>query len=126
MARLLAQARFIVGALALMLAVAVATPAQAQQPSSVNPTASSVKEEQLLQELNRISGRCTLPDQKACLIEQPAGRDWRAFHQETLPMIGAIAILGMLLLLVLFYLFRGMVKIEAGRTGRTIVRFNAF
>jgi formate dehydrogenase subunit gamma len=126
MARFLAQARFIVGALMLVLAVAVATPAQAQQPSSVNPTASAVKEDQLMRELNRISGRCTLPDQKACLIEQPAGRDWRQFHQETLPMIGAIAILGMLIVLVLFYLIRGMVKIEAGRTGRTVVRFNAF
>jgi formate dehydrogenase subunit gamma len=126
MARVLAQARFIIGALALMFVVVIATPAQAQQPSSVNPTASSVKEEQLLRELNRISGRCTLPDQKACTIEQPAGRDWRAFHQETLPMIGAIAIVGMLVLLVVFYLIRGMVRIEAGRSGRTIVRFNAF
>jgi formate dehydrogenase subunit gamma len=126
MARLLAQARFIVGAWALVLAIAVATPAQAQQPSSVNPTASSVKEEQLLQQLNQISGRCTLPDQKACTIEQPAGRDWRQFHQGTLPMIGAIAILGMLVLLVVFYLIRGMVKIESGRSGRTIVRFNGF
>jgi formate dehydrogenase subunit gamma len=32
----------------------------------------------------------------------------------------------MLALLVLFYLIRGMVKLEAGRSGRTIVRFNAF
>jgi formate dehydrogenase subunit gamma len=126
MARFLAQARFIVGAVALIFAVAVATPAAAQQPSSVNPTASAVKEEQLLRELDRISGRCTLPDQKACLIEQPAGRDWRQFHQQTLPMIGAIAILGMLVLLVIFYLVRGMVKIDSGRSGRTIVRFNAF
>ena len=47
-------------------------------------------------ELDRIPGRCTLPDQKACTIEQPAGRDWRHFHQVTLPWIGAIAILGML------------------------------
>ena len=44
----------------------------------------------------------------------------------TLPWIGAIAILGMLALLVIFYLIRGMVQIEAGRSGRTIVRFNAF
>jgi formate dehydrogenase subunit gamma len=129
MAGWLAQARFIAGALALALVVAVAMPAGAQQrnpDNSVNPTASAVSEAQLLQELNRISGRCTLPDQKACTIEQPAGRDWREFHQRTLPMIGAIAILGMLALLVLFYLFRGMVKIENGRSGRTIVRFNAF
>ena len=65
-------------------------------------------------ELDRIAGRSTLPDQKACTIEQPAGRDWRQFHQVTLPWIGAIAILGMLALLVVFYLVRGMVRIEAG------------
>jgi formate dehydrogenase subunit gamma len=57
---------------------------------------------------------------------QPAGRSWREFHQVTLPWVGAIAILGMLAVLVVFYLMRGMVKIEAGRSGRTIVRFTAF
>jgi len=125
MAKWLAQARFIVGALALMFVVAVAAPASAQQPSSVNPTASSVKEDQLFTEMNRISGRCSIPDQKACTIEQPAGRSWREFHQQILPWVGAIAILGMLALLVVFYLMRGMVKIESGRSGRLIVRFNA-
>ena len=129
MAKLLAHARFIIGALALALVVAVASPVGAQQrnpDNSVNPTASAVKEDQLLQQLNRISGRCTLPDQKACTLEQPAGREWREFHQKTLPIIGGIAIAGMLIVLVLFYLIRGMVKIENGRSGRTIVRFNAF
>jgi len=48
LAKWLAQARFIVGALALMFVVAVAIPALAQQPSSVNPTASSVKETSFL------------------------------------------------------------------------------
>src|ERR1700746_4079117 len=127
MAMLVSRIRFIVGAMVLALIVAVAAPAGAQQrnpDSSVNPTASSVKEDQLLNELNRISGRCTIPDQKACTIEHPAGRDWRHFHQVTLRWIGAIAILGMLVLLVVFYLARGMVRIESGRSGRTIVRFN--
>jgi formate dehydrogenase subunit gamma len=119
-----------VGVLVLLAAVVMAIPASAQQPKnpdgSVNPTASSVREEQLFKEMNRISGRCTLPDQKACTLEQPAGRDWRRFHQVTLPWIGAIAVLGMLAVLVLFYLIRGMVRIEHGRSGRTIVRFNSF
>ena len=126
MAKWLAHARFVIGALALMLVVAVAAPASAQQPSSVNPTASSVNEDKLLGELNRISGRCTIPDQKACTIEQPAGRSWREFQEKTLPWVGAVAILGILALLVIFYLMRGMVKIENGRSGRLIVRFNAF
>ena len=129
MTKLTARVRFIIGALALALVVAIAAPASAQQrnpDSSVNPTASSVKEDQLFQELSRISGRCTIPDQKACTIEQPAGRDWRHFHEVTLRWIGAIAILGMLALLVLFYLSRGMMRIEGGRSGRVLVRFSSF
>jgi formate dehydrogenase subunit gamma len=126
MARLLAQARFIIGAFALAFILAVAAPALAQQPTSVNPTASSVKEEQLLKGLKIISGRGTIPDTKSYNLEQPAGRDWRQFHNVTLRWIGAIAILGMLILLVVFYLVRGQVKLESGFSGRRIVRFNAF
>src|SRR5262245_38095835 len=82
MPTLLTRMRLVIGAVALAFIVACAAPVSAQQrnpDNSVNPTASSVKEDQLLNELNRISGRCTLPDQKACTIEQPAGRDWRHF-----------------------------------------------
>jgi len=129
MPKLSARLRFIVGAMALALIVVVAAPVTAQQrnpDSSVNPTASSVREDQLLNELDRISGRCTIPDQKACTIEQPAGRDWRHFHEVTLRWIGAISILGMLALLVIFYLVRGMVRLESGRSGRVLVRFSVF
>jgi formate dehydrogenase subunit gamma len=129
MAGLLAYARFIICTLALVTAVAIASPAGAQSrnpDNSVNPTASSVREDQLLQELQRVQGRISIPDQRAATLIQPAGRSWREFHEGTLPLIGAIAILGMLVVLVVFYLVRGMVKIEAGRSGRTVVRFTAF
>ena len=129
MAMLISRIRFIVGAMALALIVVVAAPASAQQrnpDSSVNPTASSVKEEQLLQELQRIQGRGTIPDTRSYVIEQPAGRDWRHFHEVTLRWIGAISIIGMLAILVVFYLVRGMVRIESGRSGRVLVRFSAF
>lgn len=124
MAGWLARGRLLIGALALALAVGMAAPASAEQPSSVNPTASSVKEQQLLGELDRISGRCSIPDQKACTLVQPAGQSWRSFHEGTLRWVGGIAVLGMLAALVVFYLTRGMVKIEAGRSGRRVVRFN--
>jgi len=126
MTAFLSRIRLVVGALALLAVVAAAIPAAAQQPTQVNPTASAVQEQQLLSKLRQIDGRCTLPDQKACLLEQPKGRDWRRFSQVTLPWIGAITIIGMLGVLVLFYLFRGMVRIESGRSGRTLVRFSAF
>jgi formate dehydrogenase subunit gamma len=126
MAALSRHIRFIAGALALVIMVAIAVPALAQQPSSVNPTADAVKEQQLLQQLKVIQGRGTIPDVKSYVIEQPAGRDWRQFHGVTLRWIGGIAILGTLAALVIFYLWRGMVKIQSGRSGRTIVRFNVF
>jgi formate dehydrogenase subunit gamma len=134
MARLLAQARFIIGALALALILAVAPLAHAQQPTvanptGVNPTAASVKEQQLLNALGNgdaIHGRVSIPDQKSANLIHPAGRDWRHFHEVTLRWIGAIAILGMLVILVVFYLVRGQVKLETGYSGRRIVRFNGF
>lgn len=126
MTKLIVRIRFAVGALALLFVLAAALPGLAQQPSSVNPTADAVKEQQLLNELNRISGRGTIPDTKSYVIEQPAGRDWREFHNVTLRWIGGICIIGMLIVLVIFYLWRGMVRIESGRSGRVLVRFNAF
>jgi formate dehydrogenase subunit gamma len=126
MATLSGKIRFIAVALAFAFMTVIHVPAMAQQPSSVNPTADSVKEQQLLQQLKIIQGRGTIPDVKSYVIEQPAGRDWREFHGVTLRWIGGIAILGMLAVLVIFYLVRGMVKLQSGRSGRTIVRFNAF
>ena len=122
---MLARIRIIFGALALVGLMALAVPAGAQQSTAVNPTASSVKEQQLLQQLQRVEGRITIPDEKASVLIQPEGRDWRRFHNVTLRWIGAIVILGMLVVLVVFYLWRGMVRIEGGRSGRTIVRFTA-
>src|SRR6059058_6456341 len=107
--------RLALGACALLLVI-MAAPASAQQ---VNPTASSVKEQQLLQELNRIQGRVSIPDARSGVLEQPAGRDWRNFRDVTLRWVGGIAILGMLAVLVIFYLSRGMVRLESGRSGRT-------
>ena len=115
--------RLVLGAGAFLLIGAISVPSTAQQ---VNPTASSVKEQQLLQELNRIQGRVSIPDQRSGVLEQPAGRDWREFRNVTLRWIGGIAILGMLAALVIFYLSRGMVRLESGRSGRSIVRFTAF
>ena len=126
MAGLVAKLRIILGAFALLGLVALVQPAAAQQPSSVNPTASSVTEQQLLDKFKEVRGLGTIPDVKSYTIEHPAGRDWRQFHEVTLRWIGAVVILGMLALLVVFYLSRGMVRLESGRSGVTIVRFNAF
>ena len=123
---LIARIPLILGALMLALVFAVAPFAHAQQPASVDPDARAVHEQQLLKQESKIQGRGTIPDVKSYTIEQPAGRDWRQFHQVTLHWIGGIAVIGMLVLLIAFYLIRGMVRIESGRSGRTLVRFSAF
>jgi len=111
-------------AMAFLAVAAIGYPA-ATQAQSVNPTKSAVSEQQLLQQFKTIRGLGSIPDTKSYTLEQPAGRDWRHFHEVTLRWISGIAILGMLTLLIIFYLWRGMVRIESGRSGRTIVRFNA-
>jgi formate dehydrogenase subunit gamma len=128
MVKITSRIRIMLGAIVLALMFAFAgtlapRPAWAQQ---TDPQASAVHEQQLLDQLKSIKGRGTIPDTKSYVIEHPAGRDWRAFHNVTLRWVGGIAILGMLALLIVFYLWRGMVRIESGRSGRNIVRFNVF
>lgn len=125
MAKIFAAMRLIAGALALAFAVAAATPAAAQQPNSVNPTAAAVKEQQLMQQLKTIQGRGTIPDVKSYVLEHPAGREWREFHNVTLKWIGAISIVGMLLILVVFYLWRGSMRVKSGNSGISVLRFDA-
>ena len=112
MAKLFAQMRIIAGALALAFLVATATPVSAQ----VNPTAAAVQEQQLLQQLNKIEGRGSIPDVKSYTLEQPAGREWREFRTVTLKWIGGIAILGMLAILTIYYSWHGTCPLR--RAGR--------
>jgi len=123
MTTLLARTRIVVVAIAVLMVAAIAAPASAQQ---INPTESAVNEEQLLQQLQRVQGRISIPDDKAAVLIQPAGQDWRHFHEVTLRWIGGIAILGMIVLLVLFLVVRGRIRLESGFSGRTITRFNTF
>src|SRR5829696_1885115 len=119
--------RTVLAALGLMVVVVTLGTASAQQPpSGTNPTAMSVKEDQLLRELNKLQGRVSIPDGKASLLEQPQGRDYRGFREGALVWIGAIAVLGMLIALAVFYFARGRIALEPDEeSGRKILRFNA-
>jgi formate dehydrogenase subunit gamma len=112
-------------ALCVLMAAPFGGPALAQ--GSVNPTASSVKEQQLLEALKpdqQIKGRITIPDRNASSLIQPEGRDFRS-DRDANARIGGLAILGTLALLVGFYLVRGKVRISGGASGRTITRFGS-
>ncbi|PPD28184.1 MAG: formate dehydrogenase subunit gamma [Hyphomicrobium sp.] len=113
----------VVGAFALTLLVTAG--AFAQQPASVNPTASSVNEQKLLEALGpqgNVGGRVTIPDARSRTLIQPEGRTYRAERDQS-AKIGGLSILGILGLLVVFYLIRGKVRITGGRSGETMTRF---
>lgn len=121
-----ARLRNLAGALAL-LALALAAPsALAQRTGSVDPNASAVSEQQLLQQLNAIRGLGSIPDTKSYTLEQLAGPAWRHYHEVTLRWIGGVAILGILALLVLFYATRGPMRLKGALSGRKILRFSAY
>jgi formate dehydrogenase subunit gamma len=94
--------------------------------SGFNPTANSVSEQELLKELDRVTGRVSIPDRKSGTLIQPQGREWRFYRRSILPWIGGVVLLGTLAALAVFYLWRGSIRIESGRSGRTIVRFGWF
>ena len=82
---------------ALVLAATLAAytvPAMAENnvpsPTGSNPTAQSVTEQQVLEELGKVKGRGAIPDPKEVVLEQPQGREYQAFHERLLPWIGGI------------------------------------
>ena len=112
---------------AIALLFAFAHPAAAQL--SFKPTAEAVQEDKLLNALkegDKITGRITIPDQMAASLIQPAGRDWRDFQRHKLPIIAGIAIIGMVVLLAIFLMVRGRIRVEHGFSGRKILRFATF
>lgn len=124
----LARIRLVMIALAL-LAIAATCPTFAQKlgpDGAPNPTASVTPERALLKQVPRVEGRIDIPDTKAGVLIQPAGRTWDYFHQVLLRWGGAIVILGMIVVLGAAYLIMGRLRITAGRSGQKVLRFKAF
>jgi len=112
--------------LALTFAVSAIAEEQRAPDGAAAPDANAVNEQQLLQRESRIEGRIDIPSRRADVLIQPAGRRWDYFHEITLHWVGAIVILGMIVLLGLAFLISGPLRISAGRSGKKIKRFSAF
>jgi formate dehydrogenase subunit gamma len=109
-----------------LLVCTFAVAAHAQQGRIIDPDASAVNEQMLLKEAPRIEGRTVLVSERAGVLEQPAGRTWRYFHQVLLRWIGAIVILGTILALGLAYAIIGPLRISGGLSGIRVLRFSDF
>jgi formate dehydrogenase subunit gamma len=124
----LARIRLVVVAMTLFAMAAVCpTFAQKLGPDGApNPTASVIDQRTLLKQAPRVEGRIDIPDTKAGVLIQPAGRIWDYFHEVLLHWGAAILILGTIVLLGAAYLIVGRVPIAGGRSGRKVLRFKAF
>ncbi|WFU34372.1 formate dehydrogenase subunit gamma [Bradyrhizobium brasilense] len=122
------RVRLLVVAVAL-LSIAAAVPAQAQKhgpDGAPNPTASVIDEQTLLKEAPRVEGRVDIPDPRAGVLIEPAGRTWQYVHEVLLHRASAVIILGTIAILGLAYLSVGQIRIAEGRSGKRILRFKAF
>src|ERR1700676_1802676 len=80
-----------------LLVLVVSGPALAQKlgpDGAPNPTASVTSERDLLKQVPRVEGRIDIPDTKAAVLIQPAGRTWDYFHEVLLHWGGAVVIVG--------------------------------
>ncbi len=73
-----------------------------------------------------VTGSVSIPDKKAGQLVQSDGDELRAFRQGPMSQFGGWLLIGSLIVLGLFYVGRGRIQVEAGLSGRTIERFNAF
>jgi formate dehydrogenase subunit gamma len=71
-----------------------------------------------------IGGTVSIPNQSAGILIQPEGRNWRGFRTRTLTIAGAVIVLGTVLVLAGLYLLKGPQRIDAGRSGRSIERYD--
>jgi formate dehydrogenase subunit gamma len=127
MRKLLVRGRIIIGAIILCGIIGVSAPTQPQQQAPlIDPDASAVNEQTLLRQFPRIEGEVVIPDKKEGVLIQPAGRQWRYFHEVILRWLGTIVIIGTLAALLAAYMLLGPIRISAGRSSRKIPRFNAF
>ncbi len=70
-------------------------------------------------------GYVSIPDKKAGILIQSEGENWRNFRNGPESTYGTWILLGMVIVLAVFFAIRGRIRIEAGPANRTIQRFNA-
>ncbi len=111
--------------LALVALLAFAAPELPAQ--QINPTENSVQEDALMRALQSgesVSGRVTIPDARGAELIRPDNGGWAAQQNGTVTILNVVLLLGMLALLLAFYLYRGRIRVPGGFSGRTIERFN--
>jgi formate dehydrogenase subunit gamma len=72
---------------------------------------------------NGAEGTASTRDPRSGRLIQSEGETWRLFRSGPLMKYGTWALLGIVGLLALFFLLRGRIRIESGKSGTTVTRF---
>ncbi len=113
------------------LAVVVAL-SFAAAPVAAQTAPPPVDEKALLEYLKKCppgqvcDGRVSIPDAKSATLVQTQGRAWQERMEGSVKRWGGWFLVAVVVLLGLFYMVRGKVKIEKGMSGQTIERFTGF
>jgi formate dehydrogenase subunit gamma len=70
-----------------------------------------------------VRGYVSIPDEQAAQLIQRNGEQWRLWKLGPIAVVGMIAFWTMFAVVVGYYILRGKVRIQSGRSGRQILRF---
>jgi formate dehydrogenase subunit gamma len=71
-------------------------------------------------------GYVSIPNKQAGVLIQSEGELWRNWRNGPVSTWGSWGLLGIIVVLALFFALRGRIRVESGFSGRTIERFNGF
>ena len=113
------------GAAGLTLSPVLDVPAVAQTegavPGSTKGTASDAEFWRKIRHGN--PGTVSIPDGNAAFLVQSEGDNWRAWRNGPIAIVGGITFWVMFFVVFGYYMLRGKVKVQMGKSGRRILRF---
>ena len=68
-------------------------------------------------------GTVTIPQSELGVLIQSKGEEWRSIRNGPVSLYGSSLLLGVIAVAALYFVIRGRIRIEGGRTGRHILRF---
>ena len=106
-------------------AIGTVTPSMAQTNGEVPGTALGIKSDTDLWRFVRTgnAGSTQMKSELSAVMIQSEGDNWRAFRNGPLSVYGAYGLAGIIGLLVVFYMVRGRITIDAGPSEDRIMRF---
>jgi formate dehydrogenase subunit gamma len=132
----------LVGGLAVIVLLLIASAAPGQAQSSVRPPAGAVtlappgpemqgdvlgnrSRAEVWHDIRKgVPGRVNIPDPNAPTLIQSQGEDWRLFHNDVVKVWGGRIFAGVVVAIFAFFLIRGRIRIKGGRSGRVMPRFS--